>query len=105
MASLSTRIKPGQLSVQCVPELEDDAIEHIDAVETLLDQKSDLAKLAAFQRVRELAANGRVTPETVDATRRAIARDVEAFEALIAGHNKDSGEHTHEDVEAFLGTR
>ena len=104
LASLSSRIRDDRLSAGCIPKLENDSVEHVEAVEQLLDQDSDLAKLAAVQRVRMLAANGRVTPERLRETKTAIADDIEAFENLIGGEINQGG-NEHENLAALSATR
>jgi len=106
LASLSSRIRDDRLSAGCIPKLENDSVEHVEAVEQLLDQDSDLAKLAAVQRVRMLAANGRVTPERLRETKTAITDDIEAFENLIGGHpHNNKGGNEHENLAAHSATR
>ena len=85
LESLSARIEPQRLGTGCIPKLEDDAVEYIDAIETLLDQQGDLRQLIAYNRVAELVESKTINPQTIEHTRNHIERDVEAFERLVAG--------------------
>jgi hypothetical protein len=86
LASLSAKVSPENLSTKCVQRLEDAAIEYVEEVEELLDQSTDLAKLIAYQRVKELVASGSLNETTLRETRQAIARDIEVFESMLAGN-------------------
>jgi len=83
LASLSTKVKPEQLSSKCIARLEGDAVEYIEEVEELLVQKTDLAKLVAYHRVSELVDSGNVNPQTIAVARRAIEEDIRVFQALL----------------------
>ena len=85
LASLSEKISPERLGSKCVPPLEGDAVEYVAEVDSLMRQDTDLGKLAACSRVRELVEKGCVNPESIKAARDAIRRDIHAFEALLAG--------------------
>ena len=85
LESLSARIEPQRLGAGCIPKLENDAVEYLDAIEELLDQQGDLRRLVAYNHVAELAASGNVNPRTIQETRGQIERDVEAFERLVSG--------------------
>ncbi|MCC6486506.1 MAG: AAA family ATPase, partial [Candidatus Hydrogenedentes bacterium] len=86
LASLSAKVGPENLSTKCVPRLEDAAIEYVEEVEELLDQPTDLAKLIAYQRVKELVASGNLNETTLRETGRGIEQDIQAFESMLAGN-------------------
>jgi len=83
LMSLSGKVEPEKLSTQCIERLEDDAVEHVDAVETLLDQPTDLAKLVAYHHVGQLTENGHVNPSSIAETATLITRDISAFTTLL----------------------
>ena len=85
LASLSAKVAPESLSTKGIPRLEDAAIEYVEEIEALLDQSSDLARLIAYQRVRELVASPRIEPASIHTAERAIAMDVDAFETMLHG--------------------
>jgi len=72
LASLSAKITPGQLNTKCIARLEGDAVEHIEEVEQLLAQDTDLGKLVAYHRASELVDTANVNPRTIRATGDAI---------------------------------
>ena len=83
LATLSTKIDAENLCTRCVGSLVDDAVEYIEEIEQLIERESDLAKLVAYQHVSRLVISGDITPDTVEATRRAIDRDIHLFEELL----------------------
>ena len=85
LASLSTRVSGESLSTKCIGRLEGDAVEYIEEVEGMLRQDSDLGLLVAYQHVSGLIESGRVNPETLSATERAIQEDIRTFESLLEG--------------------
>ena len=85
LESLSARIEPQRLGTGCIPKLEDDAVEYIDAIEVLLNQQGDLRQLVSYNRVAELVTSENINPQCIEQTRSHIERDVEAFERLVAG--------------------
>jgi len=85
LASLSAKVSPENLNTKCIPRLEDAAIEYVEEVEELLDQPTDLAKLIAYQRVKELVASGNLNETTLRETGHAIEQDIQAFESMLAG--------------------
>lgn len=84
LASLSARIQPGDLSTKCIAALHGLEIEHIEQVEQLLQQDSDLAKLIAWQRVTQLVDSESVLPTEIQATARQIREDIDRFEVMLA---------------------
>ena len=83
LESLSKKVSPGRLSTNCISRLENDAVEYVDAVESLLDQPTDLAKLVAYHRVRELVESQIINPDSIAKTATLIEHDIVAFEKLL----------------------
>ncbi|MFC1735527.1 AAA family ATPase [Candidatus Hydrogenedentota bacterium] len=81
--NLSQKVSNVRLSTACIPSLHGDSIEHIDEVEKLLEQESDLARLVAYNRVRTLAENEHISIDAIDETRQLIEQDVKKFEELL----------------------
>jgi len=98
LASLCAKVSPDKLSTKCIAQLEGDAVEYVEEVEQLLKQRDDLAHLIAYQRVSELVDTGNINPTAIEATQRAIAMDIERFEALVRGHK--AGAHAEGGVAA-----
>lgn len=84
LASLSSRIEPQRLGTACIPELRNDAVEYIDEIEALLEQRDDLRRIVAYSRVADLVAAGKIDPESIEDTKNSIGRDIEAFERLVS---------------------
>lgn len=91
LASLSAKVSPGNLSTQCIANLHGEAVEHIERVEELLRQESDLGKLIAYQRVSELVDSEKVNPLAIQSTARLIREDMERFEALLGASTTQKG--------------
>ncbi len=85
LASLSAKIAPENLSTKCIGHLRDRDIEYVHEIEQLLDQTTDLAKLIAYQRVKQLLTAGNINLRKVQNTERAIAEDIATFEAMLNG--------------------
>ncbi|MBE7559318.1 hypothetical protein HS125_10350 [bacterium] len=83
LESLSTKISDGKLSTASLPSLMGESIEYLDDVEALLQQDTDLGKLVAFNRIRELAEMPHLKPADLDAARQLIQQDIARFESLI----------------------
>lgn len=92
LASLSAKIKPENLSVECIPTLFGDAVEYIEEVEALLEHKEELHRMLAFQRVKALVKSKKVTPKAIERTRRKIRQDIETFEGLVNGAREKGGQ-------------
>lgn len=92
LASLASKVSRDKLSSKSIARLEDDAIEHIEAVEGLLDQKTDLAKLVAYHYVSQLVTSKRITQETIAETRQLIQDDIAKMEALLDGKTQKGGQ-------------
>jgi len=84
LENLSRKVTPSRLSTASIPELQGESVEYIEEVEALLDRDTDLGKLVAFDRVRNLAENERVTPADIEDTSQLIEQDIEKFEQLIS---------------------
>jgi hypothetical protein len=93
LASLCRRINPSSVSSRGIPSLKGDAMEHIEEVERLLDQETDLGKLVAYHHVAQLADSASVTPQTVEDARQAIERDIHTFAAILAGLPVEAAGH------------
>lgn len=91
LTSLSTKVSGESLSTKCIGRLEGDAVEYIEEVEALLRQDSDLGKLVAYQHVSRLVDSGRVNPDRLAATARAIQEDIRTFEELLDSGNEQQG--------------
>jgi len=83
LESLSKKVSPGRLSTNCIARLENDAVEYVDAVEALLEQPTDLAKLVAYHRLRELVESQIINPDSIAKTATLIEHDIIAFEKLL----------------------
>ena len=84
LASLSTKIKPERLGTGCINLLANDAVEYIEEINALLEQSDDLRRIVAYNHVSELIESRKVNPESIQETHNRIAKDVEAFEHLVA---------------------
>lgn len=82
--SLSRKVSAERLSSSCIGSLEGEAIEYVEEVETLLNQDSDLAKLIAYNRVRELAEKEGLSPADIRKTRQLINQDIKVFKELVS---------------------
>ncbi|NUM55788.1 MAG: MoxR family ATPase [Candidatus Hydrogenedentes bacterium] len=85
LASLSAKVAPENLSTKCIGHLRNRDIEYVHEVERLLDHPTDLTKLVAYQRVKQLVDTGNLTPRKVQDTEHAIAEDIETFESMLNG--------------------
>jgi len=84
LESLSAKVDPLRLGTGCIPQLENDTVEYIDEIEALLDQRGDLRRIVAYNRVAELVQSGDVHPNSIEETRNSIEREMEAFERLVS---------------------
>ena len=83
LEKLSGRVAFSSLNTDSIPALRGDAVELIEEVEALLNRESDLERMVAYQRVRELTACDPVTADRIDAARQQIERDVRDLRALL----------------------
>jgi len=83
LEKLSGRVAFSSLNTDSIPALRGDAVELIEEVEALLARDSDLERMIAYQRVRELAASDSVTSQKIGVTRRHIESDVNELRALL----------------------
>lgn len=91
LASLSTKVSRDKLTSKCIARLEDDDIEHIQAIERLLEQQTDLGKLVAYHYVNQLVLSKRITPETIADTKKLIQDDIAKMEELLDGKCQKGG--------------
>lgn len=91
LATLSAAIRPESLGTGSIDHLREDAIEYIEAVESLLERDTELARLVAFHRVSELVRD-EVTPGALTETEAAIRLDIETLEAMLDGVGKEGGQ-------------
>jgi len=83
MEKVSGRVMLGSLGTDSIPPLKSEAIELTEAVEALFDQPSDLAKMIAYQRLRQLAEKGKVDQTGIETVKRQIAADAEELGELL----------------------
>ena len=84
LEKLAGRVGSSSLSSGCIPLLKNESIEHLDEVNRLLDQPTDMEKMIAFHRVRELADRGQITAAGLLRVRKSIRADVQEFRNLLA---------------------
>ena len=83
LEKLSGRIAPSSLSTESMTALTGVSVEWIDEVESLFTRGSDLEKVIAYQRVRELTAQGKVDRQSIAAARQTIQQDVETLRNIL----------------------
>jgi len=83
LESLNQKISQERLSTDCIPKLKGDSIEYIEEIEALLNQETDLAKIVAYNRVKELAEKENIMPDDINATQKLIDEDIHKFNELI----------------------
>jgi hypothetical protein len=83
LENLSHKISGSKLSTDCLSSLNDDSIEYIEEIEALLDLKSDLEQIIAYNRVEELTSKEKIVMEDVEETKSLIEQDITTFENLI----------------------
>ena len=83
LEKLAGRVGSSSLSSASVPLLKNESIEHLDEINRLLDQPTDLEQMIAFHRVRELAERDQITSESLQRVRRSIRADVQEFRKLL----------------------
>ena len=84
LEKLSGRVAFSSLNTDSIPALRGEAVELIEEVEELLERSTDLEKMVAYQRVRELTADDRVTRQGIQAVRSQIERDVQELHSLLS---------------------
>ncbi|MBE7559500.1 MoxR family ATPase [bacterium] len=90
LESLSAKIPEGKLTSASLPSLTGQSIEYVDDVEAILQQDTDLGKLVAFNRIRELAEMPNLKPADLDKARSLIQQDIATFETLITNGGAQS---------------
>ena len=86
--NLSRKIETSELSPDCINNLEDKSIEYVEEVEELLNRKTDMEKLLAIQRVKQLAKNNDINKQDIEKTKILIDEDIKTFNKLIRGAEK-----------------
>ena len=84
MEKLSGRIAAACLGTESIPALKNEAIELTDEVEALFNQPTDLEKMIAYQRLRQLAEQGKVDRAQIESLQRQIAADAAELNELLA---------------------
>lgn len=84
LEKLAGKVGIHSLTSSSIPLLKDESIEHLDEINRLLDQSTDMEQIIAFHCIRELANQGRVTSESLRQVRSRIRRDVNEFKKLVA---------------------
>jgi MoxR-like ATPase len=82
--ALSRKIHPQNLSTRCIKELRDESIEFIEEIETLLERETDLERVIAYNRVRELALGNDISPSRIKDTETKIKNDLNRFNQVMS---------------------
>lgn len=88
LVSLSAKVSADSLTIRTIPRLENEAIEYIESVESLLHQPDDLSRLVAFAVVRELIRSKVINPTRIAAIHDRIQQHIQCFRALLNNHQK-----------------
>ena len=88
--ALGKGVNVANLSSASAGHLEDESVEFIEEIEGLMDRDTDLEKLVAFNRVRELIGKGRMTTSDIEETERLISKDLAMFAILVKGGGYES---------------
>ena len=83
LESLSHQISSSKLSVDCIPNLQDESIEYLEEIEALLDRRSDLERIIAYSQVEKLAGKEKMMMADIEETGSLIEQDISTFERLI----------------------
>lgn len=83
LEKLAGRITSGSLCSTSIPLLKGEAIEHLDDVNRLLDQTTDMEQMIAFHRVRELTDRGAISNAGLQRVRKSIRADMQEFRKLV----------------------
>lgn len=89
LESLSRKIDGDKLTTGFIDPLNNESIEYIEDVESLLNQDSDLGKIVAYSHVSQLAKNPKIKPDDIAKTKSAIQQDILTFENLLKGSQKE----------------
>lgn len=81
--ALSKKISPQKLSTRSIPELRGESVEMIEEVEALLDRGTDLEKIIAYDRVRQLAETERITIQDIEKTQEKVETDLRKFSQIL----------------------
>jgi ATPase family associated with various cellular activities (AAA) len=82
--ALSRKIHPQNLSTRCIKELRDESIEFIEEIEALLERETDLERVIAYNRVRELALGNDISPSRIKDTETKIKNDLNRFNQVMS---------------------
>jgi hypothetical protein len=80
--ALGRLVNAERLSTAFLPDVTGESVEHIEELEQLLEQDTDVAKAIAYARVAELIENDRFGPEDIEAARTRIEADISAVARL-----------------------
>lgn len=83
LEKLSARVGSSSLSTGAIPALKNESIEHMDEVNKLLEQPTDMERIIAFHRVKEMAEQGQITPAAIQRVRKLVRSDAEGFRKLL----------------------
>ena len=83
MEKLAGRVSNHRLNTESIPQLTGESIEFLDPLDSLMAQRTDMGKLIAYERIRELADGGTVTNAGVAWARQQIENDIQIFEELL----------------------
>lgn len=84
LEGLNRKISGENLNSSVISSLKGESIEYIDQIERLMEQLTDLGKIIAYNHISKLAQKQNIKPEDVEATRKAINKDIRTFESLIS---------------------
>lgn len=83
LEKLSGRVAFSSLNTDSIPVLRDEAVEHIDQVERILAQPTDIRRIIAYQRVRELAQKAEIDESAIRDLKSRIEEDATEIEKLL----------------------
>jgi len=90
MEKLSSKITQSSLNTMSSHSLKEDSVEHIEEVEALLEQSTDMGKMIAYSCVTNLTLKSEVTLKDIAQAKEKIAANIEIFEKMMKGE-----EHGH----------
>ena len=82
LTSLSTKINGEWFNGDILPALADDAVDYVEDVEAIADQSTDLGKLVAYCRIKQLVDEGQVNPNTVKEVKQRIETEISDLRQL-----------------------
>jgi hypothetical protein len=84
LEKLSERVSLGSLGSESIPLLKSDAVELTEEVEALFNQPTDLAKMIALQRLRQMTEKGKVDRAEIEGVKQQITADAAELGDLLA---------------------